>query len=104
MAKRREVVERKVTHKERVHRRRDEEKNRRVLIGLAAVGALLLILIGAGVIQELVIKPRQPVATVDNQRIGLSDYSKRVRFGWYQAGEQITDPQGSQSGSPGSDD
>ena len=50
------------------------------MIGLAGVGVLLLLIILAGVIQELVLKPRQPVATVNGERIGLQDYQKQVKF------------------------
>lgn len=94
MAKRRKVEERQVTRKETVRRRKDAEQNRRVAIGLIAVGALLVILIGAGVIQELVLKPRQPVAVVNNQNISSQDYQKRVLLDWFQAGNNLTDPQG----------
>jgi parvulin-like peptidyl-prolyl isomerase len=76
-------------------RRRDAEQNRRLIIGLIGVGALLFILIGLGVIQELVLRPGQPVATVNGVRIANRDYSKRVLFNWFQSGNQVTDPQGS---------
>jgi parvulin-like peptidyl-prolyl isomerase len=94
MAKRKKEEARQITRKETVRRRRDEEQNRRLLIGLAAVAALLVILIGAGVIQELVLKPRQPVAVVDSQSITSQEYQRRVLLDWSQAGEQLTDPQG----------
>ena len=64
-----------------------------MIIGLASVAALVVLLIAAGVIMELVVKPSQPVAAVDNAKIGLRDYQKRVKFDWFQAG-QVTDPQG----------
>jgi len=84
---------REETRKQTSHRRREEIRNRRVLIGLAVVAALVVVLIAAGVISELVIKPSQPVATVANAKIGLREYQKRVKFDWFQAG-QVTDPQG----------
>jgi parvulin-like peptidyl-prolyl isomerase len=84
---------REETRKETSRRRRDETRNRQVLIALAAVAALVVVLIAAGVISELVIKPSQPVATVDNAKIALREYQKRVKFDWFQAG-QVTDPQG----------
>jgi parvulin-like peptidyl-prolyl isomerase len=83
------------TRKQAHHRRKDEEKNRRLMIGLGAVAAILVILIGTGLIQELVIKPSQPVATVNQARIGSQEYRKRVLFDWYQANNQVQDPQGS---------
>ncbi len=95
MAKRRKQVERVVTRKETHRLRRDAERSRRVMIGLAVVAGLLLILVGAGVITELVVKPRQPVAVVNGQAIASQDYQKRVRLDWFQASDQqITDPQG----------
>lgn len=83
------------TRKETARRRRDAERNRRVLIGLGFVAALLLLIIAAGVVQELVIKPRQPVAVVNDARITTADYARRVRFAWYQESlqQQGQDPQ-----------
>ena len=98
MAKRREEELHEETKKQAHRRRRDEEANRKVMIGLAVVGVLLLLVILAGVIQELVIKPRQPIATINGQRIGLQDYQKQVKFSWYQQlqqGQAIDDPQSS---------
>jgi parvulin-like peptidyl-prolyl isomerase len=99
MAKRNKTEERRhpaeETRKQAHHRRRDEEKQRRLMIGLGAVAALLIILIGAGLIQELVLKPRQPIATVNEARITSEDYRKRVLFDWLQSNNQVEDPQGS---------
>jgi len=99
MAKRNKTEERQSTaqetRKQAHHRRRDEERNRRLMIGLGAVAAVLIILIGAGLIQELVLKPSRPVAMVNQARISSQDYRKRVLFDWFQAGNQVQDPQGS---------
>ncbi len=98
MAKRKEDELREETKKQAHRRRRDEQANRKLMLGLGAVGALLLLLIIAGVVQELVLKPRQPVATINGQRIGLQDYQKQVKFSWYQQlqqGTPVADPQGS---------
>src|SRR5512135_3205536 len=76
------------TKKQARHRRRDEERNRRVLIGLGAVVALIVLLLAAGVVQELVLKPRQPVATVNGNAITSQDYAKMVKFSWLQQGPQ----------------
>ena len=93
MAPSKQTETRELSRKEHSRRRRDETRNRWVLIGLAVVAALVVVIIAAGVIMELVVKPSQPVATVDNAKIGLRDYQKRVKFDWFQAG-QVTDPQG----------
>jgi parvulin-like peptidyl-prolyl isomerase len=97
MAKRRKVEERQVTRKETVRRRKDAEQNRRVVIGLAVVGVLLVILLAAGMIQEWVLKPRQPIAVVNGQTISSQKYQQRVLLDYYQAFNQqqgLTDPQG----------
>jgi parvulin-like peptidyl-prolyl isomerase len=97
MSKRIEEIEREETKKQARRRRKDEEANRRLTLALAGVGGVLLLIILAGVIQELVIRPRQPVATVNGQNIGLQDYQKQVRFAWYQQAQQgqgVADPQG----------
>jgi parvulin-like peptidyl-prolyl isomerase len=96
MANKNERVAAEETRKQAHRRRRDEEANRRVLIGLGAVGVVLLLIILAGVVQELIIKPSQPVATVNGQRIGLQDYQNQVRFAYYQSlqqGQPVSDPQ-----------
>ncbi len=92
MAKRRPEEIREETRKQTSLRRRDAEANRKVLIGLGAVGALLVLLIGAGIVQDLIIKPSQPVATINDSKVSLRDYQQRVKFDWFQAG-QVTDPQ-----------
>lgn len=93
MAQSKPNQKREVTRKETTRKRRDAEANRRVMIGLLAVGAVLVVLIGAGIVQELVIKPSRPIATVDSATIGLRDYQMRVKFDWFRSG-QVTDPQG----------
>ncbi len=96
MANRPEKITPEETKKQAHRRRRDEEANRRVTLGLAAVGGVLLLIILAGVIQELVIKPRQPVATVNGDRISIQDYQKQVKYAYYQSlqqGQPVTDPQ-----------
>jgi parvulin-like peptidyl-prolyl isomerase len=88
------VEPRQETRKETVRRRRDLERNRRLVIGLAGVAVLLILLLAAGIIQELVIKPSLPIATVNGTHIPTNLYDKRVLFSWWQAQNQVTDPQG----------
>jgi len=82
------------TRKLTVKRRRDAERKRRLLVGLGAVGALLILILVGGLIQELVIVPGRPVAKVDAASIPAKDYKKRVLFNWLQSNNQVTDPQG----------
>ena len=93
MAKRKPEEVREITRKETHLRRKDAEANRRILLALAGVGILLVLLIVAGVAQELLIAPNQPVVTVNNQRLSTRDYQKLVKYAWFQEG-QVTDPQG----------
>jgi parvulin-like peptidyl-prolyl isomerase len=98
MAKSKQPQTRELTRKHLAHKRRDDERNRWLLIGLGIVAGILLLIIAIGVIQELVIKPRQPIATVNGANIASNDYSKRVRFAWYQeanntSSAQQNDPQ-----------
>ncbi len=92
MAKQKPEEKREETRKQTTRRRRDAEANRKVLIGLGAVGAVLLLIIGAGIVQELLVKPNQPVATVNDTRVTIRDYQKLVKYSWLQAG-QVTDPE-----------
>ncbi len=94
MAKRKPEEKREETRKQATRRRRDEEANRRAMIALLSVGALVILLIAAGIIQELVVKPNQPIAIVNGARISQRDYQQLVKYTWFQQG-QITDPEGS---------
>jgi parvulin-like peptidyl-prolyl isomerase len=60
--------------------RRQRQFQRRVYIGLAALIALVLGILGIGAYQEFVVKPATPIATVNGQPIGLGVYEKRVRY------------------------
>ena len=97
MAKSKQSQARELTRKQTAHKRRDDERNRWLLIGLGIVAGILLLIIAVGVIQELVIKPRQPIATVNGANIASNDYSKRVRFAWYQ---EANNPSSAQQNDP----
>jgi parvulin-like peptidyl-prolyl isomerase len=87
--------ERQVTRKEHARRRKNEASNRKVVLFLAGVGVVLLALLIAGILQALVITPRQPVATVNGANIALADYQKAVKFDWAQNQQDAADPSGS---------
>jgi len=86
---------RQETNRQRYQRRKDAETARRLYIALAVVGVILVGLIAAAVVQELILKPRTPIADVNNQPITTQDFAKRVKFAWYQDQNQLADPQGS---------
>lgn len=93
MAKHKLEEKHEETRKQATLRRRNADANRKVFLALLAVGALLVLLIGAGIIQELLIRPNQPIATVNGTRIALRDYQQAVKYAWFQQG-QVTDPEG----------
>ena len=74
--------------KEHARRRKNEAANRRVVLFLAGVGVVLLVLLAAGIVQALVITPRQPVATVNGNNITLAGLpeGRKVRLGAEPAG------------------
>lgn len=65
------------------HLARQERENlqrRYILIGTAVVILLVVGLIAYGVINEVVLKPRQPVAIVNGENIATIDFQARVRY------------------------
>jgi len=61
-------------------RRREQELQRRIYIGLGVVLALVLLLIAVGALNEYVIKPNKPVATVNGDKIAQDAFKRRLRF------------------------
>ncbi len=64
------------------HRLREEQKRKqRILIALVGVVlGLVLIILAAGLINEYVIKPRRPIATVSGEALGTAAFERRLRF------------------------
>ena len=60
--------------------RRKAEFDRWVRLGLAAVIALVLIVLAAGVYKVAIVTPNEPVATVNGAKISLRDYQAMVRY------------------------
>jgi parvulin-like peptidyl-prolyl isomerase len=69
-----------LTRKQIALSKRDRQLQRRVYIGLGALIALVLVILGAGAYREFVLKPATPVATVNGEPIRLDTYEKRVRY------------------------
>lgn len=68
------------TRKRRALRRKEERQQKMLLIGLAAVGIIIVALLALGLYQEYVAKPAAPVAKVDGVPIRTDTYQKRVRL------------------------
>ncbi len=88
-------AQREETRKQSVERRKDADMLRKLYIGLGIVGLILVALLAIGFVQELVIKPRQPIASVNDAPISSAEFAKRVKFAWLQDTQQLADPQGS---------
>src|SRR5262245_42209546 len=59
---------------------REETLQRYILIGAIVIAAVVVLIIGAGIIDLTVLQPQRPVARVNGQAIPLSEFQKRVRF------------------------
>ena len=80
MAKRKVKQEIPLTRKQ-VSRRQKERRQRLILIAVAAaIGGVILAILGFGAYQEFVGKPSAPVANVNGVPISTSLYQKRVRL------------------------
>jgi parvulin-like peptidyl-prolyl isomerase len=78
MAKRKVKKEVPLTRKQ-VSRREKERRQRLILVGVAAaIGCLILVVLGYGAYQELIAKPSAPVAIVNGIPITTQTYQKRV--------------------------
>lgn len=72
------------TRKQVAYRKRDQERTRRVLIGVAAVAALIVIVLILGIVQTYVLAPQAPVAKVNGSSVSTEQYQKAYRFTNYQ--------------------
>jgi parvulin-like peptidyl-prolyl isomerase len=69
----------------------DEERRleRLLILGVSVVGIVVVGVLGYGIVSERIIKPRQPVATVDETPIRTADFQARVKFRRLQLQNQI---------------
>ena len=84
-SKRRKVSsgETKQTRKQIARGRKETRQNRIILILVGLLIAVVVIIMAVGLIQELVIKPNRPVATVNGEKINVSDYQNLVTYNRY---------------------
>ncbi len=83
MAKRREAEKnegQRQSRKEVLIARRQQRQTRQIRIAILAIAGLLLLVIIVGVINEVMIKPGMPVATVGDTEITMAEWKERVRF------------------------
>ncbi len=80
MAKRKRAVEKKMTRRQQSRKERDERIQRYLTLGAAALGVLVVLIIGFGLINEYVIKARRPVAQVGDTKITTKAYQARQSY------------------------
>jgi hypothetical protein len=75
----------KALTKKQIARSQKITRQQRVIwLAVAGVAAVVLIVLTIGIVQEYVLGPRQPVATVNGREISREEYQKRVRYTqWY---------------------
>lgn len=73
----------KQTKKQIARSRKEARQNRIIFIAVGVVAALIVAILAFGIIQELVLKPGQPVATVNGVNIRLDDYRDQLTYNRY---------------------
>ncbi len=73
----------KQTKKQLALGRKEARQNRIILILVGILAAVILIILAVGIIQEVVLKPNNPVATVNGEKIKTSDYQDLVTYNRY---------------------
>lgn len=77
------------TRKELSRRERERRLQRRIRFGAIALAVVIIAVLAGGVIYDQYLRPQQPVATVGEAEITLSDYTTRLNFARYQIFDQI---------------
>jgi hypothetical protein len=83
MAKKRRISqeeELRQSRKEVLLARKQERQNRQVRLAVGAVVGLLLLVLVVGLVNEVIVKPTQPVAVVNGSEITMRDWQERVRL------------------------
>jgi hypothetical protein len=84
MAKKRQDTENasapRQSRKEYLRSKREARQKRQIYIGLAGVGALLLVILIFALINEFFLAPNRAVATINGEEITLRDWENRVRY------------------------
>lgn len=87
-------VPKEMTRKHLARAEREARQQRWLLIGLAVTLLFALGLVGYGILDDRVLKPQQPVASVNGKNITTADFQKRVKFSRTQLNSQLTQLQG----------
>jgi len=81
MATEKKEQEPKVATKKHIARLEKEQKQRRILlIGIIGVLVVVVLLIGYGILSKTVLLQNRAVAKINNEKITVTDFQKRVRY------------------------
>jgi len=75
---------RDLTRKQRVHMRRDDVQRRWVVLVTSFILFVVLAIVGAGLLDQYVLKQRQPVAIVGGEKISTHQFQVAVRYRRFQ--------------------
>jgi hypothetical protein len=75
---------RDLTRKQRVHMRRDDVQRRWVVLVTSLILFVVLAIVGAGLLDQFVLKQRQPVAIVGGEKITTHQFQVAVRYRRFQ--------------------
>lgn len=75
---------RALTKKQITRSKKVARQQRMIWLAVAGVTALVLIVLAIGIVQEYVLLPRRPVATINGEDVSRAEYQRRVRYArWY---------------------
>lgn len=69
-----------LTAKQIARARRERKARRQILMISGALTAIVVVILGVGLVNELIVKPGQPVATVGDIEISTAEFQDRVRL------------------------
>ena len=75
--------EAKQTKKQIALGRKEARQNRIILIAVGALIAVIVLILGIGIIGELILKPGEPVATVNQVKLRTDDFQDMVNYNRY---------------------
>ena len=87
--------ETKQTKKQIALSRKESRQNRIILISVGILVAIIVLVLAVGVIQELILKPNQPVATVNGVKLPMDDYQDLLTYNRYNQYVNISNLQSS---------
>ena len=104
MAKKQTKGNKQPTRKQIAYRKRDQQKERRLLIGAGIVAALVVLVLIFGFVQVYVLQPQSPIAKVNGVSIPTSNYQALYRFEYYQLDQSLQQLQQQQAQFAGNED